>query len=198
MSPGGSVISIGIEDSFLSIPALYQGLLSSSGFRTLIRVLPYNIPVSAAIFSYPRTGDGRTGEAIELRALLLQRASNGSKEEYWDTGPGLDCLGKIIERLWLGALAKQRCANDAVTCLLWRSCVEMKAAHGSAVQGYCGCVWPCQRQGACDSHARAMLRRRLDSLGTIILERSANPRLCEYRNVRSHFYLYREALSEAI
>jgi hypothetical protein len=69
----------------------------------------YNIPVSAAIFSWPRTGDARTGEAIELRALLLQRASNGSKEGDWDTGPD-------------------------------SRCVEMKAAHGSALQGYCGCV----------------------------------------------------------
>jgi chaperone BCS1 len=44
-------------------------------------------PVSAVIFSWPRTGDARTGEAIELRTLLLQGASNGSKEEYWDIGP---------------------------------------------------------------------------------------------------------------
>ncbi|PYH99034.1 putative bcs1 AAA-type ATPase [Aspergillus ellipticus CBS 707.79] len=48
----------------------------------------YSIQVSAVIFSYTRTGDGRTDETIELRALLLQRASNGSKEGYWDIGPG--------------------------------------------------------------------------------------------------------------
>jgi chaperone BCS1 len=48
----------------------------------------YDIPVSAVIFSWPRAEDARTGEAIELRALLLQGASNGSKEGYWDTGPG--------------------------------------------------------------------------------------------------------------
>jgi chaperone BCS1 len=65
----------------------------------------YNIPVNAATFSWPRTGDGRTGEAIELPALLLQRASNGSKEGYWDTGPGLDRLGNIVKRSRWGALA---------------------------------------------------------------------------------------------
>ncbi|KAL5365876.1 hypothetical protein BJX96DRAFT_182020 [Aspergillus floccosus] len=48
----------------------------------------YNIRVRAVIFSCPRVGDGRIGETIELRALLLQRASDDSEEEYWDTGSG--------------------------------------------------------------------------------------------------------------
>ncbi|KAJ5591443.1 uncharacterized protein N7459_001812 [Penicillium hispanicum] len=48
----------------------------------------YNIRVRAVIFSWSRTQDRRTGEAVELRAVLLRRASNGSKERYWDAGPG--------------------------------------------------------------------------------------------------------------
>lgn len=47
----------------------------------------YNVRVSAVIFSWRRMGNRRTGEAIEARALL-QGASNGSQEEYCDTGPG--------------------------------------------------------------------------------------------------------------
>ncbi|KAL4936302.1 hypothetical protein BDV06DRAFT_233545 [Aspergillus oleicola] len=52
----------------------------------------YNIRVRAVIFSWPRTGNGRTGDAIELRSLLLRCASDDSKERYWDTG-----LGECVE-----------------------------------------------------------------------------------------------------
>lgn len=48
----------------------------------------YSNRVSAVIFSWPITGDGRTDETLELRALLFQRAPDDSKEGYWDTGPG--------------------------------------------------------------------------------------------------------------
>lgn len=48
----------------------------------------YNIRVRAVILAWPRTWDRTTGDAIELRALLLRSASKGSKERYWDTGPG--------------------------------------------------------------------------------------------------------------
>jgi chaperone BCS1 len=47
----------------------------------------YSIRVTAVIFSSPRAGDGRIGETIELRALLLQHASDDRKEGYWDTLP---------------------------------------------------------------------------------------------------------------
>ncbi|KAF7623896.1 putative bcs1 AAA-type ATPase [Aspergillus flavus] len=47
-----------------------------------------SIRVSAVLLSCPRTEDGRTGETIEPRVLLLQRPSNGSKEGYYDPGPG--------------------------------------------------------------------------------------------------------------
>lgn len=48
----------------------------------------YNIQVRAVICSWPKTRDRRTGDPVELRALFLRRATNGSKEIYWDAGHG--------------------------------------------------------------------------------------------------------------